>query len=846
MAKVRKPKKDTPPVSDRTIFFSDLSYFPAELKQETWCAEVLYFCKKYSRRFLDPKRAERYRKTDLLELNEKEYRQMFDPITPEGGGGEAKYISSDMKANPIYIHLLNTMRADIQRTGKQIEANFTDKYSKTRKMRDSYKALYSRQVRDIINDFCKELGIPGITEMQDPYKWIKNFTKSQEPGNEKKEMGNDAVGKFADLIKNKIESNEDLLLYNEMVYKGDYEQAIEKGIDYYMFKLNRWEDRWADDAFDNVRHFNKGCFEWYTDRITGRPVVEGLNPEILFTSPFKRKDGSDMQYYFIEYEITFADFVKTVGFGLKPEKLKQVFLWNKTQGSRHGIDWRDEWFSTEYGGSASTRDNAFIRLGRCGILSQDYEVNMDKVEEQYPNDQRTGLTWDKYPENEYEIKRELKNYNVWRTFYYIPPTQAELSNADYAWQANFIFDIRKNQDQFRYGEDGRYSQCPLVIYDNSKQASTTDIVEAYMPKINFAWQSYQNCLVNDIDATVLSDEFMAGLLSSVDEENAINPGEGDMPTGGNEREAASEQWKMIKQAGKGFIKMVDKQGKPLMDPSKLVMVYKNGFLERADKFAGQIVSLYQQLNIALGNDPNATKPRVNKQGIAEATQASENSRWFMAKGYEYIIKTMAERFVRYMLMIGDEAKNLGYTARHDEFKDILGVTDGLLIEGLEDVPPEQIGLNISYVNNDAKRDFVIKICEQYVAQGKLDEDIFWLILSMDKWKEMICLMKMSITKKKKEMAAMEELKHQQIMEQKDADLRIAQALTAAKGSAKDKNIATQGDVDAKLADLENRIKSESMANQKEQLKSNRIEQDNNKADLQRKNETYNALSPQNS
>lgn len=840
MAKAKKITKKDIPVNDRTIFFSDLSYFPPELKNEAWCAQVIYFAKKYGRRFLDPKRAVKYRRTDLLELDEKEYKQMFDPVTPEGGGGEAKYVTSDMKANPIYIHLTNTMRAEVQRTGKQIEANFTDKYSKTRKMRDSYKALYSRKVREIINDYCKELGIPGISESQDPYKWIKNFSKQQEPGQEGKEMGNDVVGKFADLIKNRIESNEDLLLYNEMVYKGDYEQAIEKGVMYYMFQLNRWDERWADEIFDNVRHFNKGCLEWYTDRITGRPAIEGLIPELLWTSLFRKKDGSDIQYYFREFEITFADFIKTVGFGLKPEKLKEVFEWNKMQGSRHGIDWRDEWFS----GPSNVRDNAYIKLGRCGILSQDYEVFMDAVDSKYPKYERQGLSWKPDPENQYNIKREDKNYNVWRTFYYIPPTQAELTNADYAWQANFIFDIRKNQDQFRYGEDGRYSQCPLVVYDNSRQASTTDIIEAYMPKINFAWQSYQNCLVNDVDATILSDEFMAGLLSAVDEENANNPGEGDMPTGGNERMAAQEQWKMVRQSGKGFIKMIDKQGKQLIDPSKLILVYKNGYLERADKFAGQIISLYSQMNIALGNDPNASKPRVNKEGILEGLKGSDNSKWFVQKGYEFIIKACAERFVRYLLMVGTEAKELGYTKRYDEFKSILGMTDGLLIEGMEDVPPEEVGLNLSYVDNSAKKDFVIQLCNQYVAQGKIDDDIFYLILGMDNWKAALCLVKMSLTKKKKETAAQQDLMHQQKMEEKDADLKIANALTAAKGAAKDKNIQTQGETDARLTQLEDQLKARTMHDQKEQISDNRMKQDEQKARLQKGTETYNALNTQ--
>lgn len=812
-----------------------------ELKNEVWAAQVLYFAKKNARRFLDPKRAIKYRKTDLLEINESDYRKMFDPITPEGGGGQAKYVTSDWKANPIYIHLLNNMRAEIQRMGKQIEVNFTDKYSKTRKMRDSYKALYSRQVRHIINEFCKELGIPQILESQDPYKWIKNFSEHQEKGNDGKEMGNDVVSKFSDLIKNKIETNEDLMLYNEMVYKGDYEQAIEKGIDYYMFKLNKWDDRWSDEIFDDIRHFNKASLEWYTDRITGRPVIERFDPAILDLSPFRRKDGEDLQYYLIEYEITFADFIKTCGFGLKPEKLKEVFLWNKSQGACHGLSWLEELDRPN-----RTRDNALIRLGRCGVLSQDYEIDMDAIKAQFPAYEKEGLSWLSDPKNAYEIDRNKKNYNVWRTFYYIPPGINQTQNSDYAWQANFIFDIHINQDQFRTGEDGRYSKCPLVIYDNSKQASTTDIVEAYMPKINFAWQSYQNCLVNDVHATILSDEFMGGLLSAVDEENAINPGEGKEPTGGNEAEAAQEQWKMIKQAGKGFIKMVDKQGKPLLDPSKLVVVYKNGYLERADLFMGQIINLYSQLNTALGNDPNAAKPRVTTSGIQEAVKSSDNAKWFMQKAFEFVVKATAERFVRYILMCGQEAKELNAPDRYEEFRNILGVTEGLLIEGLEDVPPESVGLNISYVDNSGKKEFVMKLAENLVAQGKLDEDILYLILGADNWKSAFCLIRMSLVKKKKEAAAQAELQHQQIMEQKDADLKIAMALNKSKADGKTSNIQAQGQVDERLAALEDQLKARTMATQKEQLKSNRIEQDNNKAQLQRKNETADALSPQES
>jgi hypothetical protein len=336
---------------------------------------------------------------------------------------------------------------------------------------------------------------------------------------------------------------------------------------------------------------------------------------------------------------------------------------------------------------------------------------------------------------------------------------------------------------------------------------------------------------------------MGGLLAAVDEENVTNPGEGREPTGGNEVEAAQEVWRGIKQQGRGFLKMVDKQGKQIIDPSKLILVYKNGWLERADKFLAQIVNLYSQLNVSLGNDPNAAKPRVTTTGIQEAVKGADNSKWFMAKGYEFMVKGCAERFVRYLLMCAEESKELGITDRYDEFRNVLGTTDGLLIEGLEDVAPESIALNISYVDNSGKKDFVMKLAENLVAQGKLDEDILYLILGTDNWKESFCLMRMSLTKKKKEAAAQAELQHQQIMEQKDADLRIAKALTAAKGAAKDKNISTQGQIDERLTELENKLKQNTMGQQKQQLLNNKLEQQSQKSQLDRQEKVSDALSP---
>ena len=459
------------------------------------------------------------------------------------------------------------------------------------------------------------------------------------------------------------------------------------------------------------------------------------------------------------------------------------------------------------------------------------------------------LTWDKRPENEYSFAaRDRKHYNVWRTFYYLPPTSADFSNptnSDYAWQAQFIFNIQKNLDQYRYGEEGRYSKSPLVVYDNSRQASTTDIVQAYLSKINFAWNSYQNCLVNDIDATILSDELMSGLLSAVDEENANDPSLPDQPSGGNEVGAAREQFRMIKQSGKGFLKMVDKQGKPILDPSKMLLVYKNGYLERADKFMGQCVNLYSQLIAALGNEPEGDKARVPVAGIEEAMKTSANSKWFMQKGYEEILKQYGERVVRYVLTIGQEAKELNAPQRYDDFKDILGLANGLLIEGLEDVAPEEIGLTVNYVDNSARKDYIMQLADRYSQQGKIDEDIIYLLMGSDNWKYSFCLMRLGLTKKKKEMAAQMALQHQQVMEEKQMDLKIAMAGVKAKADGKDQNIRTQAQGKLATDKAQNQNKASSMTLQKEQLLNNKLRQEAQKHELQRQDQTFNALSPDN-
>lgn len=816
MAKATRKKK---PVTDLTIWWSDLNAIPAEDKNEIWAAQMLFFMKRNSKLFLDPKRANAYRATDRLELDERVYKEMIDPTTPMGGGGKASYFSSDWKANPLYLHLKNIVKAEIEKSGKQLEINLTDKFAKTRRMNHNYTILYRDLFRNIINEYAPLVGLPTISTGEDPFKWVKKFTEKDDAENGGTPAGG-VIDNYVDLIRNQISDSQDLAVYNELLYKGDYEAAFELGIEYFIFKLNKWQERYADDFIDDVMHFNKACGEWYTDLSTGRPVIERYVPEKLYISPFRKKDGEDLMYYYTEYDITFGDFAKTIGKNLTEQQLKAVFLFQKQQSSSSGMTWVED-----VNRPNRSRDNAMIRIGRCAALSQDLdlsgEIPLSYANAVYPQG-NIPASWSKLETGGYKIK---KYYNVWYNWYYIPPTTNSLNTADYVWQAQFIFDIKKNQDQFRYGEDGRYSKSPLVIYDNSGQASFTDITQYYMPKIHHASQKFQNCLVNDLDAVVLADDFIGGLIAAVDESNKINTDNPSNATGDNGHDALMEQWKMIQQGGKGFLKMTDKNGNIMLDPSKLVLTIKNGFLEKAEKYIAMIALLYNEMVRSLAQSSVTTgeevKPRTPVAALEESVKASQNSIFAIQKGYETFLKQYGERMVQYIIRIAQESKD-GYTKRWQEFLDNVGYANGLAIEGMADVPPESVGLTVEYVDQTAKKEFLMQLATEYVKTGQLSEEFLNLLLSVDNWKVGFVLLRIGVKQRKVELAHEKALEQQYIMEQKDKDFQIALAMMGAKTQGKQAEIQTAAQMQDMLNEHLNDFKLQSQAVLKNMTTQNRI------------------------
>lgn len=826
----------TPAVTDRTYWMTDLSFMPPEDKNGLWMAMGIFYSKLNAKVFLDPKRCKEYRKLERLELDEAIYKQLIDPITPMGGGGKAEYFASDWKANPIDVHLDNIVRAKLDKIGieNKIQVSEIDKFAKSQKQKDKDRIIFQREFRNLINEVNEMLHLPPIKESQTPYNYVKSLSKE---GGDK---AIDSVDTLLDYIKSQIKDNQDITLYETYIYKGDIERAFELGIEHYLINLNKWKVK-CQDFNNDLKLFNKACGRWYTDETNGRGTAEYLHPDRLYTSPFKQKNGEDIQYWHYEYPITFAEFVRQFGTTLTDEQLKEVFELNKQQGGQHGMTWNS---AKGFKGS-----NANIMIGVFSVLTQDAEKFAEKyVNGKIPAFQRKPLSW--LPEETETGHQRI--YNTWYSCYYIPPPSDRTSRnmmADWAWQSQYIFNIKKDIDMYRYGVDMRYAKSTLVIWKDDRP-SFTDIKQAFMPKIHTTWHKFQNCLIQDTTGIVFDKDLLGGLLNAVDEGNKINPADPDKPSGGNGVDAAMESWRMLKQGGMAWMQFRDKNGNLVVqDPSKLFINIDSHHLDKAERYLKIILEQYNMMTMALaqnditeGAEP---KPRTPVAGIQATLAAATNGLWFIEMPVREFLIMFAERCTQHILCMIKERKKYGFKQRWEEFENVIGLANCLMLEGVEDLHPEDMGLTVSLEDVRANQQYVLELANHMADNAEIGREAVGLVMETAKtnYKYAYCLLMVEAKKKQQEKAHMEELAHQRQMELQEMQFKTAMMLTKGKADGKDQNIVTEGKVQAMVNDALNKGKAQTLAQSKEQLKNNKLEADNNKARLERENKTSDALSP---
>lgn len=832
-------------VTDRTMYYTDLAFMSPADKNALWMAQGLFYAKKNNVLFLDPTVKKKYRDLDKGQLVKQEYIELIDPKTPDGSGGRADYFVSDFADCPIDQHLDNILRAKMEKVGKQnkIQVSTIDKFSVSQKQRDKSRIIWQREFRKVINDNLDIIGLPKMKESENPFAYVKSL------GQEEATKMIDSVDTLLDYIRSQIRDEHDLALYESYIYKGDIEIAFELGIEHFLINLNKWSAIKADWFNNDIKNFNKYCGRVYTDDTTGRMMVTYIEPDELRTSPFKDNNGNDILYWFHEIDKTFADFVREFGSQLTQDQLKEVFELNKQfgDGSGHGMD-----FDKASGFKGS---NAKIKIGIFSVLTQDAEKFSEKLINGKPAYRRRELDWmpHKNTPEAYQEEPRTRIYNAWYSCYYVPPPQQKLASntyADWAWQSQYIFKLKKDIDMYRYGVDERYAKSTLVIWKDESRMSHKDIKEAFMPKIRTAWHKFQNALVSDVAGTFIASDLMLGMLNAVDEANKKSPGDPKLPTGGAGKDAGITAWRMFRQSGMTWRSLRDSKGNMIMEPQKLFIEYDNKQLDRAERFLKIILEQYNLLTMAVsqneiseGQDP---KPRTPVAGIQASMTAVSHGTWFIEKPIQECLVMFGERTVQFILAMVKERKKYGFKKRFEEFTSVIGLANSMMLESIEDMQVEEIGLTVSLEDVSAMKEYYIGLTTQMLRDGKIGfEDVQMVISTIQQdYKYGSVLLNLAAKRQAREQAHKEELEHQRQMELKDADLKVAMTLAAAKGQSKDKNIQTQGAVDAKLTELENQVKALSMAQQKDQISNNKQKENAQKSELERKNKTADLLEPQ--
>ncbi len=799
----------------RLINYDELHFIPVEAKNELWAAEALHFIKGDCQPIIDPTLAKHRRMIERGWIDVDALKGIVDPEEKK-----AEFFSSDWKGNPIYNHLNNIVDAKIEKLPKNMVVKAADEISRTELMKENARILGRAKFRKYLNGMLKQFGMPGIKDTEDPFKYVAKMSETQEAKTEAKgpvlpgattkrgkkvTMKQDIPVDLMESIKNSIEDDEDLALFNEYLHKDGVEIAIEIGIKYYMFDLNKYDDN-NESKLSDLRNFNASVFRFYTSETTGLPVYEYMDPSLVHISPYKKNDFSDAYHWLIEEYIPFGEFIRKFGATLTPTQLKEVFAKNKMY---HNV--------ADYEGcSKSVRSNAKIKIGYVEFLSQDMEVYTEYTK--LGNQCFAKATTDYVPsasgKKNLNAKRVERNYDVWYKFYYIPAitNDVKATSMPLEEQAKYIFGLGKVQDQLRFGSDRELVMTSIFGW-HSRKMTWFEVMYAFMPQIDLLWQQYKNDIANAIPHGILwVEEMLTMALAVVDDE------------ADNGADLKKKLIARIKQTGSGMANFLDKSGN-IINQGKPFVEVKTGHLVSAMERLTAIMNLYQMMTRALGvsevSEGVDPKQRQSLGGIEMAMQGTNNSTFFIEKAFQKVMLAGAERMLLYFKKIVE----FGTPERLQDFMDVVGTANGMAMQTIKGIPMRNLALSVHNIITDDQKRMLENMAAQMASTGMLSHDDALFITTIDNLKQAYAILRLKSKKKIREKQAEQAQMHQNMMALKDKDLEIEMMKLKVLQEGKMAERTMMGQIAERLLVLESKLKHESQMQIKDKIKDNRVEED---------------------
>lgn len=794
----KRPNADEP---NRLLYYDALHFIPVEQKNERWAAEVIYFAKQSSEPFQNSQvyRTRKQRDKNIIDANA--YKKIVDPLE-----GKAEYFSADWKGNPIFVHLNNIIDAKTERTRNNIMVKAADEFSKMNQQRENEKILGQKNFRAFINEMNSQFGFPPLGDNEDPFAYVERIGMEDKLAEGSKQgPGASMPTGMIDSLKSAIEDNEDLALFNEYLWKDGVEIASEIGIEHYLFVLNRFLE-YSEDILSDIRLINRYILRFYTSKTTGLPVLERMEPDRVWVSKFKKKDGSDMIHWFTEYDVSFGDFVRMFGAKLSPKQLREVFDLNRQS---HGIRNYEKC-------SFSQRNNASIRIGYIEFESQDMEVWSDWTYKGNPKFQKEAPDYQpsEHQQKKFGAKRVESNYNVWRSCYYLPliATEQMAGSTDFSKQAQYIYDLGKLQDQQRYGADFRYAKNSLITFASEKP-SWFEIMDEFMPIIHLLWNQAKNDWANAMPHGLLwFEEFLTSTIAMVDE--AEKDG----------KDLKGELINKIRQTGSGIARRFARDNEQNQGQEKPFMEIKTGHLETATERINSIMVVYQLMTRALGisevSEGMDPKARQSLGGIQMAAEGTSNATYSIDRAYSKAIIQAGERLLYYFKEIVDE----GESERLQDFVDIVGQANGMAMKSIKDIPTHKLGLRVDNIITDEQKAMVNQLASQLASAGMLEPDIALFITQVDNLKYSYAILRLKMKQKAREIEQSKQAERDYQLQLKQMDLQFVMQKQQDQNQAMFQIKEMQMQWEAKLLELETMLKTQGQSQIKDKITEGRIQE----------------------
>lgn len=827
--------------SDQYMYYDKLNFIPVEDKDKVWAAKWIYFAKGHSNYFMDPTAAAAITKRMAGEIDIEEHKRMIDPIN-----GKAEFFHADFKACPIDNHLDEIIETTIKQIPVSLAVKAVDEYSISNREAKSRQIQNRSLVRNIINQVNGTLGFPLLKATDDPFKYIKKMqdgiaqanqqAQQQQSGQPVPQPAKKAGGIGAkqmmstDLMESlvsQIDNSELLGIYMVYLHKEGVEIACELGIDYYLNVKNKFITNHASNILSDIKKYNKACARIFTSQVTGTPIFKYYKPDQIQISPFTKRDLSDHEYWLIEEETNFGDFMREFGAECEAGELEEIFELNRVYyGGTVGYNECTMW----------QRSNARIMVGYIEFQTQDMEVYADysimgnKAHKKMGSDFMPGFKKDKSGRsvkdpNLQNSVRDESHYNVWYKCYYIPfyLYSKQTATTDFTDQAKYIYQFGKLQDQERYGDDERYARSSLFGFYSDRQ-TWFEIKDRIKKRIDHLWLLFQNDIANIMPHGLnWAYDVIVEMTKTVDSANA------------NGQNAAAAWAQKLKETGSTVTKLLrDKDGNPIGNYQPFQEI-KTGHLEAALGKMDAIMVLYNFMVKALGqnqlSEGEAPKPRTNLGSIQIALGTSGKATFFVEEAFSEITSSAGNKILKYLKDIVD----YGDSRRLKEFEDMVGQAHMAALQEIRSIPMRNLGLHVEATMTKDQKDMVMQIAQSMASAGTLDEATALFLTFVDNLKQAYAILVFKKAQMDKQLQQAEQAKQSYQMQLLQAQTQLEISKIQAQGQVKMQLQQLIDSFEIKLEQMVINMKGHWTMAGKEQIKQNRIEQDITSSNIEKLN-----------